>query len=64
VTGDDLRHDREVLGLSQRELGEYLGVPQATIWRWEAGKHPIERPLMLALALEALRARQPRKPAR
>jgi len=64
MTGEELRAARAALGLSQAALGRALGVPQATVWRWEAGEHPIERPLMMALALEALRARQPRKPAR
>lgn len=54
MTGPELLAARDALGLTQRQLAELLGVPQATIWRWEAGKHPIERPRVLRLALERL----------
>jgi transcriptional regulator with XRE-family HTH domain len=42
-----LEHD-----LSQRALGELLGVTWLAVQRWEAGKHPI--PSYLHLALRAL----------
>lgn len=54
MTPADLKVAREALGLTQRALAERLGVPHTTVWRWETGKHPIERPLMLRLALERL----------
>jgi transcriptional regulator with XRE-family HTH domain len=54
VTPADLLAARTSLGLTQRGLAEALGVPQATIWRWETGKHPIEHPTILRLALERL----------
>lgn len=55
MTPADLRNTRSLLGLSQRALAERLGIPQATVSRWETGKHRIERPKTLALALWALR---------
>ena len=63
MTGAELRALRTALGLSQRALGQALGVQQATVWRWESEAMPIERPRMMRLALEALAARKP-PPAR
>jgi transcriptional regulator with XRE-family HTH domain len=57
VTPADLLAFRRALGLTQRELAERLGVPQATIWRWESGQHPIQHPTILRLALEQLASR-------
>lgn len=30
------------MGMSQKQLAGRLGVARVTIWRWEAGVHPIE----------------------
>lgn len=30
------------MGLTQRELAARLGVVRNTVWRWEAGIHPVE----------------------
>lgn len=57
MTPTELRTRRIVLGLTQQQLGEALGVPRATIARWEQGVFPIQHPTMLALALEALARR-------
>jgi len=54
MTPADLRTFRLNLNLTQRALAEALGVPQATIWRWESGQHPIQHPRILYLALERL----------
>ena len=54
MTPADLRAARQTLGLTQRALAEALGVPQATISRWETGTHPIQHPRILRLALERL----------
>ena len=48
------------MGLSQKQLAARLGVARATVWRWEAGVHPIE-PLaarLLAILAEGA-AREP-----
>ena len=58
MDGDELKRRRVALGLSQAELGKLLGVPQATISRWETGAHKIEHGPMLALALDRLGARR------
>lgn len=54
MTPNELRARRQALGLSQKALAERLGVPQATVSRWETGHHRIEHPRLLALALDAL----------
>ena len=37
LSGDQIRTNREELGLSQRSLAEHLGVAVETISRWENG---------------------------
>lgn len=54
MSADDLKAARTALGLTQRALAERLGVPQATVSRWETGQHPIQHPRILRLALERL----------
>lgn len=54
MDGYELRRRREALGWSQEKLAGLLAVPQATISRWEAGKHKIEHARMLELALRTL----------
>ena len=34
----DIKKTREQLGISQRELGERLGIPKRTIENWETGE--------------------------
>ena len=41
MTPAELRNARSRLGMSQRALAKYLGIPQATISRWEMGRHKI-----------------------
>lgn len=44
VTGEDIRREREDLGLTQGELAELLGVALNTVSRWEIGQrnpHPL-----------------------
>ena len=55
IRGADLRELRESLGLSQRQLGEKLGVSPNTIARQERGERAIEHPLLLHRALRDLR---------
>lgn len=54
MTPESLRAHREALGLSPAQLGQALGVPQSTVWRWESGSRRV--PPYLPLALAALRA--------
>lgn len=37
VLSQGIRQLRKKLGLTQRTFGEHLGVPQSSIYRWEAG---------------------------
>ena len=41
MTKDQLRHMRQMLALTQRELAERLGVRSNTVTRWETGVNPI-----------------------
>ena len=54
MSGDELRAWRARLGLTQARLAERLGLPRATVARWEAGLMPIRHPEILRLALERL----------
>lgn len=59
MTADELRDARRQLGLGQRDLARRLGVPHTTLWRWETGKHPIQHPTILKLALMTLGTYKP-----
>ncbi|MGH9458988.1 MAG: helix-turn-helix domain-containing protein [Thermoanaerobaculia bacterium] len=52
----DLRSRRLALGLSQSELARRLGVPVATLSRWERGEAPIEDPETLFALLDGITA--------
>ena len=54
MTPDELRQRRQALGLTQKQLGEAIGVPDKTIARWEQGVFPIRHAVMLTLALDRL----------
>lgn len=54
MDGSTLRRWRAGAGMSQVELAGALDVPQATISRWETGRHAIAQPRLLALALRGL----------
>jgi transcriptional regulator with XRE-family HTH domain len=44
VTGEDIRREREDLGLTQGQLAELSGVALNTVSRWEIGQrtpHPL-----------------------
>jgi DNA-binding transcriptional regulator YiaG len=55
------RNAREALGLSQREFAALLGVPHATVGRWEAG---MRNPGAVGEALFALILDSPRRSGR
>lgn len=57
MTPADLKAARLALGLSQTAMAERLGIPRNTWHRWERGSVAVEKPLLLALALEALLGR-------
>ena len=63
MTSDELRTRRRLLGLTQKQLGEVLAIPEKTIARWEQGVFPIQHPVMLALAFEALEKRATKQPS-
>lgn len=54
MTGQELKERRQKLGLTQTDLANRWKVPQATISRWESGKHKIEHAEILNDALKYL----------
>lgn len=56
MDGQELRRIRRQLKLSQKQLGDLLGVPQGTISRWETGAARILHPRMMHWALCGIRA--------
>lgn len=53
------RQLREGLDLTQMEVAKELGIPQNTWSRWERGEMRVQHPMILELALEALRRQRP-----
>jgi transcriptional regulator with XRE-family HTH domain len=51
MTGDDIRQIRAARGWSQRQLGEHLGIEQATISRLENGEWKPSRPVLRLLEI-------------
>ena len=45
MTADQLKTLRTTLGLTQPQLAARIGVQPNTVYRWEAGIHPISRPM-------------------
>lgn len=60
MTPTELRTRRNALGLTQKQLGEAIAIPENTIARWEQGAMPIRHGALLSLALDALANHNPR----
>jgi transcriptional regulator with XRE-family HTH domain len=56
MNGTQLHHWRESRKLSRTELARVLGVPYATIVRWEEGRMTIRHGKMLGWALDGIDA--------
>lgn len=53
VNAEGLKHRREMLGYTQQQFAERLGLARRTIQYYESGEHDIPRTVCLALqALE------------
>src|SRR5262249_44014200 len=65
VSPEGLVERRQALGLTQRALGDLLGVPRNTVARWERGELRVARPEWLDRSLAEIekRAHAPRPPA-
>lgn len=51
LTPEQIRRNREALGLTQRELASHLGIAEATVSRWETGGQMQQRALDRLLRL-------------
>jgi transcriptional regulator with XRE-family HTH domain len=51
MTGEEIRQMRVAMGWSQRQLGEHLGIEQATVSRLENGEWEPSRPVRRLLEL-------------
>lgn len=54
MTGEQLKQRRKKLGLRQEALAERWEIPQATLSRWESGKHKIQHPQILDDAMKTV----------
>lgn len=54
MEGKTLKAKREVLGMTQAELGRRLGTSQQTVFKWESGERNVQHPPMMELALRYL----------
>lgn len=41
ATPDEVRSLRHMMGLTQQQLAQELGVTEFSVWRWENNKRPI-----------------------
>ena len=48
-SGDDLRKQRAVIGMTQTAMAEHLGMSHRMYCYYESGKTPVNRPLQLAI---------------
>lgn len=55
LIGESIRAKRLQLNLTQKQLGDILGVTPNTIARWERGELGVRNVKLLCLALEALK---------
>jgi putative zinc finger/helix-turn-helix YgiT family protein len=59
LTPEQIRENRDALGLTQRELAEMLGIAEATLSRWETGaqiqQRAMDRLLRVTFGFEAVR---------
>jgi DNA-binding transcriptional regulator YiaG len=61
VTGDDVRQVRRLLGMTQRQFAERVGVARVTVTRWEAGTVTVGTTAAILIRLLAEQARTPRR---
>lgn len=65
TVGDRIRQEREILGITQAQLGSLIGASRVTVARWENGtrKTPLAAILQISVSLgitvERLRAQSP-----
>lgn len=60
MTSEEIKQRRLVLGLTQAELGEKLGVTGLTVSYWETGRRTPEASEMLSMAMSWLEYQQPK----
>ena len=62
MTKEDLKKRREILGLTQKELAQFLEVQENTVYRWESGILKIQK--ITELAFENIEAKLQRELAK
>jgi transcriptional regulator with XRE-family HTH domain len=61
MTGDEVRRTRRLLGLTQRQFGERVGVWRNTVARWERDELTVGTTAAILIRLLAEQARTPRR---
>jgi DNA-binding transcriptional regulator YiaG len=61
VTGDEVRQVRRLLGLTQRQFAERVGVARVTVTRWEGGSVTVGSTAAILIRLLAQQARSTRR---
>ncbi len=64
MTGDEVRRTRRLLGLTQRQFGERVGVQRNTVARWERDELTVGTTAAILIRLLAQQARQARQKGR
>jgi DNA-binding transcriptional regulator YiaG len=64
MTGDEVRRTRRLLGLTQRQFGEAVGVQRNTVARWEGGQVAVGSTAAILIRLLAQQARGTRRKGR
>ena len=54
MTADELRAQRDALGLTQSDLARALGVPRLTVWKWEHARQKV--PALMEMAIRGVAA--------
>jgi DNA-binding transcriptional regulator YiaG len=61
MTGDEVRATRRLLGLTQQQFGERVGVQRNTVARWERDELTVGTTAAILIQLLAKQARETRR---
>ena len=57
MLGNEIKHHRQMLGLSTQNLARLVGVAPDTVDRWESGELSVSRSVRMRVVLERLEIR-------